>query len=450
MTNIVNLDNNKTRFEWKSKYPIDYYLISFAVSEYQEYNTYAHPDEMNGDSILIQNFIYDAPNCLENNKAGMDATNEMVELYSDLYILYPFHEEKYGHCLTQLGGGMEHQTMTTLGGFSFNLVAHELGHMWFGDNVTCATWSDIWINEGFATYSNYLAQEFIHGWESGRDFISKAQNSAISQPGGSTYIPEGQISQDNQWRIFDGRLSYNKGAAIIHTLRHEIQDDEVFFDVLKTFQKEFTDSTATGDDFKRIAEDVTGMDFEQFFDQWYYGQGYPIYDIEYSMSEGTFFMTVTQTPSTTATLFFEMLMDYKLVFNDGTDTIVQFIQTDNINSFSVYTSKEVTDIIVDPKDWTMEKVGSIYPSVAETESPVYFSLGPNPASNYLNIYFLNPSNKQKEISIKDLSGKTISRLNSNQNFIRYNITSLSRGIYFVQITDGQYNLTRKFVKQQID
>ena len=157
------MPGNKLRYEWKSNYPIAYYLISFAVSEYQEYNIYAHPAGMGGDSLLIQNFIYDAPGCLDYYKAGIDETVGMVELFSDLYSLYPFHQEKYGHCLTAIGGGMEHQTMSTMGNFNFGLVAHELGHMWFGDNVTCATWSDIWINEGFATYTDYLAREkFIH------------------------------------------------------------------------------------------------------------------------------------------------------------------------------------------------------------------------------------------------------------------------------------------------
>lgn len=446
LTNTVDLGNGKTRFEWKSKYPIDYYLISFAVSEYQEYNTYAHPAEMNGDSVLIQNFIYDAPNCLENNKAGMDATDEMLELFSDLYILYPFHEEKYGHCLTQLGGGMEHQTMSTMGGFWFGLVAHELGHMWFGDNVTCATWSDIWINEGFATYSNYLAEEYINGWESGKIFISGAQNSAMSQPGGSTYIPEDQISQENQWRIFNGRLSYNKGAAIIHTLRHEIQDDDLFFDVMETFQIEFTDSTATGDDFRAVAEDVTGMDFEQFFEQWYYGQGYPTYDIVYYMQDGVFYMTVTQSASSSATPFFVMLMDYKLIFTDGTDTTVQFTQTDNINEFSVYTGKDVANIIVDPEEWTMEKVGSITVTIEETATPVYFTIGPNPVNDVLNVYFLNNSNIQKEIRITDLSGKTLSTTKSASKKISINTSGLSKGAYFVKVNDGQFDMIRTFIK----
>lgn len=445
LTKTVNLGNGKTRYEWKTKYPIDYYLISFAVSDYQVYNIYAHPDAMNGDSILIQNLIYDAPNCLENNKAGIDETAEFIELYSDLFSLYPFSDEKYGHCLTQLGGGMEHQTMTTIGGFSFHLVSHELGHMWFGDNVTCATWSDIWINEGFATYSNCLAEEYINGWASGKAFITSAQSSAMSSPGGSIYIPEDEIYEGNEWRIFNGRLSYDKGAVILHMLRHEIQNDSVFFQVLKTFQADFTDSTATGEDFKSVAEDVTGMDFEDFFDQWYYGEGYPIYDIEWYNLSGSFFMTATQTTSSSTPLF-KMLMDYKLTFDDGTDTTVQFNQTDNVNNFSAYFGKKVIQVIVDPEHWTMEKVDNIMVGVEESESPVFFTVGPNPVKNNLNIYFANLPVNTRTIDVTDLSGRNLASFSSSDNKTTIDFSLFSKGIYMIRVTDGDNTFIRKIIK----
>jgi len=445
LTNTVNLGNGKTRYEWKTKYPIDYYLISFAVSDYMVYDVYAHPEQLNGDSVLIQNLIYNSQACLDNNKANIDRTAQFIDLYSHLFSLYPFYEEKYGHCLTELGGGMEHQTMTTIGGFSFHLVSHELGHMWFGDNVTCATWSDIWVNEGFATYANCLAEEFINGWESGKAFITNAQNSAMSKPGGSVYIPEDQIYQGNEWRIFNGRLSYDKGAAIIHTLRHEIQDDSIFFLVLQTYQSDFADSTATGDDFKNVAEDVTGMDFEDFFNQWYYGEGYPIYDLEWYNLSGTFYLTATQSTSSSTPLF-KMLMDYKLNFDDGTDTIVRFEQTDNVNNFSVYTGKNVTGITVDPDHWTMEKVNSITVGIEESKSPVFFTVGPNPVKNRLNIYFPNEPSKTRNIIVMDLSGKNLVSFYSAGNKVGVNFDYFSKGVYIIQITDGENTFTRKIIK----
>ena len=446
LTNVVDLGDGNTRYEWKSNYPIDYYLISFAVSDYQDYSIYAHPDEMNGDSILIQNFIYNTPQCLIDKKESIDRTSEMVELLSDLYILYPFYNEKYGHCLTELNGGMEHQTMTTIGGFWFGLVAHELGHMWFGDNVTCATWSDIWINEGFATYSDYLCRYYIQGDSTGTVFIFNKQNNAMSASGGSVYIPESEIFPGNEWRIFNGRLSYDKGAAIIHTLRHEIQDDELFFDVMAAFQTEYTDSTATGNDFKEVAENVTGMDFEQFFDQWYYGEGYPIYDFIWHSSASEFYLTSTQTTSSSTPLF-DMLMDYKLLFKDGSDTIVTFRQTENINQFTIYTGKTVTSIQIDPDHWTMEKVNSIIiDDIEETEKPIYFTIGPNPVTNLLHIYFLNPSNKTKEISITDISGKTVLLTKTTDNQLHLTTSEINSGVYIISVFDGDDVLVRRFIK----
>lgn len=447
LTDVVDLGNGKTRYEWKSSYPIDYYLISFAVADYQEYNIYAYPEEMQGDSILIQNFIYNSPGALDYYKNGIDNTSEMIDLFSDLYILYPFHKEKYGHCLTQLGGGMEHQTMTTMGGFGFGLVAHELGHMWFGDNVTCATWSDIWINEGFATYSNYLAEEFLHGWESGQGFIIGKQNSAMSANGGSVYIPENEILPGAEWRIFDGRLSYNKGAAIIHILRHEINDDVVFFDVLETFQTQYTSSTATGENFKAVAEEVASMDFEAFFDQWYYGQGFPIYDLKWYMTDdNVFHLTSTQTTSSSATTLFTNYVDYQLKLQNGSDTIVRLMQTDNLSYFEVQLDQPVVGVTVDPNNWTMEEVNSISVNIENPELPVYFSMGPNPVKNDLNIYFLNPTNENRQINISDVSGKIFYSESSFADQIRIDLANLSSGIYFVSVSDSQNKLVRKIIK----
>jgi aminopeptidase N len=446
LTDVVPLGNGKTRYEWKSKYPIDYYLISYAVTDYQEYNVYAHPEEMNGDSILIQNFIYDSPGYLESNKAAIDETAQMIETLSSLYILYPFHEEKYGHCVTTLGGGMEHQTMTTLGGFSFDLVSHELGHMWFGDNVTCATWSDIWINEGFATFSNNMCREYINGWSSAEAQMVSYQQNVMSSAGGSVYIPENEIYEGNEYRIFNGRLSYNKGAVIIQTLRHEIQNDSIFFDVMGTFQTQYTGSTATGADFRDVAEDVTGMDFHQFFDQWYYGQGYPKYNFEWYSTDDSFHLTSTQTTSTSVTPLFEMLMDYQLNFSDGTDTIIHLYQSDNLNEFDVYTGKTTVSFEVDPNNWTMEKVESITVVVEEKESPVYFSIGPNPADGYLNIFMLNPSSQNKQIDILDISGKLIYQTSTIESKKTVNTSLLPAGVYLVRVSDGQNTLVKRFIK----
>ena len=446
LTNTVDLGNGKTRYEWKTHHAIDYYLISFAVADYLDYSIYAHPAGLNGDSVLIQNYLYNDPGYLNSYQSDIDASVPILELYSDLYILYPFHDEKYGHCLTQLGGGMEHQTMTTIGGFSFHLVAHEMGHMWFGDNVTCATWQDIWVNEGFATYSDYLANENLKGWSEAQSFIKNAQNNAMSKPGGTIYIPEEEIHPGNEWRIFNGRLSYDKGAAIIHSLRHEIQDDDLFFDCLGQYQTQYGDSTATGEDFKNVVEDVTGKDWDYYFDQWYYGEGYPIYNFEWFYDENLkeFHLTSTQMTSASTPLF-KMLLDVKLTFEDGTDSLVRFEQTQNFNFFISAQDKKVVSIKIDPDNWTMEKVNSLILDLPETDkNPAYFTMGPNPAVDYLNLYFKDNSNKT--VTVSDLSGRILLQRNSTDQQISFDVSNLSKGTYLVQVISENRKLIKKLIK----
>jgi len=447
LTRVVDLGNGKKRFEWKTQYPIDYYLLSFAVADYRDFSFYAHPDNPAGDSVLVQNYIYNSDEYLLQHQSQIERTGDFIELYVKLFGPYPFRKEKYGHCLTELAGGMEHQTMTTLGDFGFDLVAHELGHMWFGDNVTCADWSNIWVNEGFATYADYLANEYIYGDSIAQIFMTKAQNYAMSQPGGSIYIPEDEIYMGNEWRIFNGRLSYDKGAAILHQLRHEINNDTVFFRILKTYQTQFAGGVATGDDFKSVVNAVTGDDYTWFFDQWYYGEGYPVYSIEWYDTANVLHLTITQTTSTDNPGFFEMWMDYKIVFADGRDTLIRLQQTANTNIFTVPVSGQVQQIIVDPNAWTLEQVSNItYVGINNHENPAYFSIGPVPARQFLYLYFQLPENTLKHIWISDLSGRKILETSTSSNTLKINTSQFRKGLYLIRVETAGHIFIRKFIR----
>ena len=443
---VVDLGNGRTRYEWKTHYPIDYYLISFAVADYADYSIYAHPQQMNGDSLLIQSFLYNNPDNIDAKKESISKTSDIMDVFCDLFNLYPFFNEKYGHCETQLGGGMEHQTMSTMGNFSFHLIAHELGHMWFGDHVTCATWSDIWINEGFATYSDYLAHEFILGNESAKAFITKAQDHAMNDNAGSVYVPESEIYPGNEWRIFNGRLSYDKGASIIHMLRHEIQNDQIFFDILKAFMNEYGGGTATGEDFKTVAEEISGIDLYAFFNQWYYGQGFPIYSYKYWQNEEkALFISSTQTTSSSHTSLFELLMDYRINFSDGTDTLVRLKQTDNLNIYSLNFAKDVSNIIVDPDAWTLEQVSEIS-SVQETDpNKTFFTIGPNPTTDEINVYFSNNNHKTK-LEVYSVKGNVLIKEKASGRNKTLNTSNLKPGIYTIVGRSETGIFKRAFVK----
>jgi len=353
LTGVVPLGNGKVRYEWRSKYPIAYYLISFAVARYSEYNIYAKPEGM-VDSVLIQNYVYSDEYIVEN-KDLIDKTKDMLELYSSLYGTYPFKDEKYGHCMAPTTA-MEHQTMTTIDRFQFWLVAHELSHQWFGNYVTCASWQDIWINEGFANYSEYIALQNLISQEDADEWMRNAHHLIMSRPGGSVYVPEEET--EDAMRLFTWRLSYNKGAALIHMIRYELNNDDLFFEVLRTYLEEYKFGSATGMDFKKVLEKKTNRDFTDFFDQWYFGEGYPVFDIKWCQENDTLFIRSEQTTSSGKTQLFKMPVEFRIELEQG-DTIIKYDQDSNVQIFSTVLNNKVQNIVPDPDNWIINDVKEI-------------------------------------------------------------------------------------------
>ena len=348
----VLLPLGKTRYEWRTHQPTAYYLIAFAVSDYQDYTIYAHPDSLPNDSIMVMNYLYDYPNCLESNKTNIDRTPGMIELFSNEFGLYPFHEEKYGHYFWRPSGfsGMEHMTMSGMRYFSFDLIAHELGHSWFGDNVTCATWSDIWVNEGFASYAQYLARQYILSQSSANSLMNAYHNSAFTATDRSVYIPESELNSVG--RIFNGALTYRKGAALVHMIRFQMDNDSLFFQTLYEYQQIYKDSVATGIDFRDVCNDVSGIDFTDFFDQWYFGEGYPTFDLTWSQNNDTVLLEVHQSTSAAITPLFKTNMEYKINWAGG-DTTLRLFQETNDTVYRFITPNEITGIIIDPDNWIL-------------------------------------------------------------------------------------------------
>lgn len=438
LMNISPLSGGRHRFEWKTLYPVAFYLLSLSVSDYQDYSIYAFPDQ-DGDSLLIQNYIYDLPGFLDNHRANIDATIDMIELYSDLFTLYPFHREKYGHCYAPMGGGMEHQTMTTLSDFNFFLVAHELGHQWFGDNVTCATWQDIWINEGFASYTEYLAAEYLLSKEDAQAWMVNAHDRARTEPEGSIYLPAEDAKDER--RIFSGALSYKKGAAILHMIRYELDDDALFFQTLQNFQKMFRDSVASGLDFMKVLEETSGKDFDWFFNQWYFGKGYPNFTMAWWQDKDTLIISSSQSGSSEETPFFRTHVDFLIQFIDGTDTLIRIEQTSNDQFFNIQLPSFVSEVIADPDNWLLDVTTVIKKLPMEGT----FSVGPNPFTDKLWIEF-RTNNVKRDIIISDLNGKVIARYETESGIINLPLDHLMRGVYLFTVVEGGDSVTTKIVK----
>jgi aminopeptidase N len=424
----IVLEDGRIRHEWKSHYPTAFYLISMAVANYQEYNFYAPLADEN-DSVFVQNFIYNHDQGLARKKSDIDRTKPMMQLMSQLWGDYPFAAEKYGHAEAPMGGGMEHQTISTMGYFGFDIVAHELAHHWFGNYVTCATWSDIWINEGFASYAEFLAREFVISGESAQQWMDAIHGNVKSQPGGSVYVPVVQLN--DVWRIFNGRLSYHKGAAILHQLRFEINDDELFFFIMEDFLRVFADDVASGDDFRQMVELHTEKSWEWFFDQWYYGEGYPIYELKWWQQGNKLVIRSAQKTSAATPSFFAGTLEFKVKTN-GSEQIIRVFQDDVLQDFEFEIEETVESILFDPLKFMLKDFTISQSTGVDSIDVELFQIFPNPFADQVTINY--PGNwSNGYFMVFDLGGRVL--LEEKMGNLRHtkNLATLDPGIYLIGI-----------------
>jgi len=441
LTGITPIGSDKVRYEWKTRYPLAYYQLSFSVADYKDYSFYTRLNDH--DSVLVQNYIYNRPNYLENNKDAINKTDAFLKYYSSTFGIYPFWKEKYGHCVAPIGGGMEHQTMTTLANFGSMLVAHELAHQWFGNSVTCATWQDIWINEGFASYAEYLASDELESHEKAINWMKEAHQEALSNPEGSVFVP--QSDKNNELRIFNSSLTYKKGAAIIHMLRYELNNDELFFNILRQFLTEYKNSIATGQDFLKVVNELSNKDFSWFFDQWYYGKGNPEFDLSWKVSNNMLTLSSNQKPISASVPFFKMHFDLKLAFKNG-DTMVRLYQDQPQKIFKILVDKNVDSIQFDPQEWLLKNVTiNKVPDLPSFDD--YFQASPIPFSEELNIRFKSEPEKDRIIKVVDLNGNIILEQKTKKKIeITLNTNKLIPGVYLIYVLDGNKKYIRKVIK----
>jgi aminopeptidase N len=434
LENVVDVGNQKMRYEWKHRHPIDYYLISVSIAEYIEYNVFANPVGAPAP-ILIQNYIYNNPGTLPNFQAEIEETAAFLELYYELYGPYPFEDEKYGHCMAPISGGMEHQTMTTQGFFEKGLTSHELGHQWWGDNVTCASWADIWVNEGFASYSEYLMLEHLYPAEKDQNMLD-AHTDVMTQTGGSVWV----LDSLNESRIFSGRLTYNKGSALVHTLRFMLNDDALFFNAFRDFQNTFADSVAKGTDIRDALATASGIDLTDVFDQWYFGEGYPTYSARWNLVGNDLYMEITHTASkAVVTPTFTNPIEVRFSRTGAPDTTIRFPITYNIDQYFIPNIGDVDYIVgIDPNNWIINKVGSIINDPTFTEllttnelTDTKIEVYPNPTDAMINVS-IDGANEERTASLTDLSGRAILSTEI-QNDANIDISAINPGIYLMTI-----------------
>lgn len=434
LKSIVSLSGGFNQYQWSTRNPVDYYLLSFAIAPYSEYSYYMHFSNST-DSMLIQNFIYDSATVMQQHQDELDSVAHIINYFSDLFGRYPFDNEKFGICLSPLGGGMENQTMVTLGSLDITLIAHELSHQWWGDNVTCGSLHDMWMNEGWASYCEQLFVEHFWSPQQLLNYRTNVYSQAMTAPGGSVYVDD----TTNENRIYSGRLTYDKGAAVAHMLRYMINNDSLFFQVLRNYHQQHHFGTATTEDLKDIAEQITNVDLDTFFHQWVYMQGYPTYGAKWYQSGSQVVVRVSQTTSVPSSVpVFKIPIEIQLRSPQG-DTIIRVPNDHNIQYYTFNWTKPMNGLAIDPTNQILNKTGAIVkdssilniPSVAEKKIEIF----PNPAKDFWSVRNLPAPS---DLVLTDINGRKVWSQHGVTDNAEIPATALPHGTYLLIISNGNH------------
>jgi len=454
-------------YDWVSHYPISNYLVSVSISDYVRYlGTYNRPAALatlyGPLAMTMDHLVYnDGSSSLPT---GWSQSTDMISVFEDWYGPYPFANEKYGHSETTFGGGMEHQTMTSLGGSSISLVSHELGHQWFGDEVTTKTWPHIWLNEGFATYSALLYFQQRENLYPGtyESQLAGTYSNALNAVGTIVLQDTSDVGD-----MFDQSRIYSKGSMVLYMLRW-MMGDTVFRNVMHAYAADpaLQYGNATTSDFKRVCETVSGLDLDTFFSQWVEdGTGYPIYtacsqwlpDATHGWRVLVTLHQIQTAPTSNVNVF---VMPVPIVIHTGGGDVNELVVNDQRDlTYTFFVPDQPTSVDIDPDKHILrdDPIGAgTCPAVGTGAGPLpirtdIVSVYPNPASGEFSVQYNVAEEGRVELGVYDVAGrrvlaKTLSRATAGPGAVFFNASKLPTGVYFVRMHTHQgETVTRKLV-----
>ncbi|MEP6845211.1 MAG: M1 family aminopeptidase [Panacibacter sp.] len=432
---------------YKHRYPVASYLMAFAVTNF---SVFTDNVQLGNISLPVISYVYPEDSAYFHNNTYMML--DAMRLYNDRYIPYPFINERYGQTEFGWGGGMEHQTNSYIVNAGENLMVHELAHQWFGDRVTCASWEDIWLNEGFATFcADFLYTETYHPYQLPLE-VKNNLDYIVSKPDGSVKVDD----TTNVGRIFDGRLSYAKGAFLLRMLRWTLGDTN-FFAAVKNYLNDpkLQYNFAHTSDLRLHMEAVSGLNLTYFFNQWFSGQGYPSFTIQWNQNASSqASINISQTTSNNSVSFYKVPLALKFKNATQQKTIVV---NDTINNQSLIADIgfKADSVLIDPDMYLISKnnkaIKTLPPPVIEPPlQPL--AVSPNPFTNTINFSLPDSGGKKVLITLFDLYGhvvvtQTAFAAVSNQRYT-LNVPAATRpGTYLLQIIADGKSTTHVVVKK---
>lgn len=447
------------RYHWISDMPVSTYLITFTSSvNFQVHTRYLRKFSDPADSIPIRIYYKAGEDISIIDSTIIPMTNFYAEKFGD----YPF--EKIGFATLNSSfpwGGMENQSMVNLmpGGYSDeDLIAHEHSHQWFGDLITCGTWADIWLNEGFGTYCQNLWLEHKSGKEAYRTSMNSLASYYLAHnPGWPLYHPEWAIHTPTGNTLYNQAVSYDKGACVLFQLRY-VLGDSLFFKVMHDYATDtnFMYKNAFTHDFAESANKSSGQNLDWFFSEWVYSPNHPIYQNTYdfdSIGGGLWRVSLILNQTQPNPDFFRMPVQIMVSFDDGTDTTFQIVNDVNHQEYAFEFSKHPVKLVFDPfRNILLKQSVTIY-GVKDQPGRQLFKLNqnqPNPCKESTVISYEVAQPGKVSISILDSSGKIIrcpvDQLHKPGKYrFEWDNHGMSPGIYIIKMEAGSFSETRKMV-----
>jgi len=443
LTSVVNHGNGTSTHFWKERYSIASYLISIAVTNYAQFsNWYQYTST---DSMEVLNYVL--PEHLNDALAALPRTIDMLKVFSNLFGQYPFIKEKYGHAEFGKGGAMEHQTMTSTRTFEEDVISHELAHQWFGDMITCRSWADLWLNEGFAQYSSALYREYYYGMPSYWEYMNTQLDRARLALG-VIGIPDTSSARE----LFNSYRIYSKGSVVLQMLRH-VMGDSLFMQSLFVYANDpaLKYGTATIHDFQLTCERVYGKTLGYFFQEWIYGEGFPTYDYSWTWNalkdSSVLTVNVEQRDTRNNPSFFTMPIDFRITSN-GKDTTVTMFNNAQQQSFTMRCDVQPSAVVLDPEGWLLKFAYS-----GEDRPPEDYVLEqnfPNPFNSGTTITYRLRRGGPVSLKVYDILGREIATLvEAKQPPGIYEVQWIPRmqasGLYVHRLIAGETALQKKMI-----